>query len=123
MTFESDLSALRESPMTAPARLMKVRHELRTGSSASLIQVLAGDRSAQYQVVALYELTATKGSRPIVSFEVDARADLSPLQQGAEVTVRGWPVVGRAVILQVAGELVESTYPCTSPVFRALRFK
>ena len=109
--------------MAAPTRLMKVRHEFRTGSSASLLQALAGDRSAQYQVVALYELTATKGSRPIVVFEVDATADLSPLKQGAEVTVRGWPVVGRAVILDVDGELVEPTYPCTSPVFRAMRLE
>jgi hypothetical protein len=109
--------------MTAPTRLMKVRHELRSGPSASLVQALAEDRSSQYQVVALYDPTATKGSRPIVVFEVDATADLSQLEQGAEVTVRGWPVVGRAVILDMDGELVEPTYPCTSPVFRAMRLK
>lgn len=121
MTFESDLAALRESPMSAPARPMKVRHELRAGSSASLVQVLAGDRSAQYQVVALYDRAAKKGSRPTVVVEVDASADLSQVEQGAQVTVRGWPVAGRAVLLDVDGEFVESKYPCTSPVFRAMR--
>jgi hypothetical protein len=123
VTFESDLIALREASLDAPAREMKVRHELRGVLSQSLVQSLSGDRSSQYQVVALYELTATRGSRPTVVMEVAGSEDLSGVAQGAAVTVRGWPAVGRAVLLDIDGALVEPTYPCTSPAFRAMRLK
>lgn len=123
MTFESDLTSLREAVLSAPSREMRMRHQRRTDSSASTVQALVGDRSTQYQVVALYEMPATKGSKPTVVVEVDPSADLSQIAQGAVVTVRGWPVVGRAVVLDIAGTVVEPTYPCTSPVFRPMRFK
>lgn len=85
--------------------------------------MLVGDRAAQYQVVALYDLSATEGSRPVVVVEVDPSADLDHVEQGAAVTVRGWPVVGRAVVIEIGGTVVQPTNPCVSPVFRPMRFK
>ncbi len=85
--------------------------------------MLGGARSAQYQVVALYDLAASKGSRPVVVVEIESSFELGGVEQGAVVTVRGWPAVGRAVVLDIDGDTIEATHPCVSPVFRSLRFE
>lgn len=123
VSFDADLIALRQSPDAAPTQRMKVRHERRVGAGNSLAQLLVGDRSSDYQLVALYSLRATKGTKPVVVVEVSSSTDLDCLEQGAEVTVRGWPTVGRAVALDLGQSVVEAVYPCVSPVFRPMRFK
>jgi hypothetical protein len=85
--------------------------------------MLSGDRSAWRQVVALYRPSAVKGSTPVVVVEVDSHADLEAVEQGAAIMVHGWPVVGRAVAIDVDGLVVEATYPCVSPVVRPMRFE
>lgn len=123
VSFESDLALLRESPLVAPAVQMRIRHQRRVDPAGPWPRLLAGDRSTRSQVVALYDLSAVKGSKPVVVVEVDRLTNLDGLEQGAVVMVWGWPVVGRAVILDVGGVAIEATYPCTSPVFRPMRFK
>ena len=54
---------------------------------------------------------------------VDPSADLDAVDQGSVVTVLGWPTVGRAVVLDIDGTLVEPVYPCVSPFLRPMRFK
>lgn len=85
--------------------------------------MLSGDRSTGRQVVALYDLSAVKGSKPVVVVDVSPLADLDAVEQGAICTVHGWPAVGRAVVLDVGGLRIEATYPCVSPVVRPMRFK
>lgn len=109
--------------MTAtPSLRMRIRHERRGDGSASLIQMISGSASYE-QIAALYDLAAVKGTKPVVVTAIDRAADLTSVEQGALVTVWGWPAVGRAVLLDIDGMIVEPAYPCTSPVIRSMRFK
>lgn len=123
MSFDADLIALRQAPDAAPSQRMKLRHERRVGPGTSWARLLVGDRSSDYQLVALYSLAAKKGTKPVVVVEVASSTDLDALDQGAEITVRGWPQLGRAVALDLGESVVEAIYPCVSPVFRPMRFK
>ena len=75
------------------------------------------------QVVALYDITAVRGAKPVVVVHVDPSADLTSVGQGAVVTVHGWPTVGRAVVVEIEGIVIEPVYPCVTPVFRSMRLK
>jgi len=73
--------------------------------------------------LALYPVSAMKGSRPVVVVHADPMSDVTDVQQGDIVTAIGWPEVGRAVVIVAGEKLIEPVYPCVSPVFRSMRFK
>jgi hypothetical protein len=123
MTFESDLEKLRDAAAQTPSRKMRIRHERRMSPDMSAANMLSSKNPLDDQVVALYDVDATKGAKPVVVVHVDPSADLTVVEQGSVVTVRGWPIVGRAAMVEIDGTLVAPVYPCTSPVFRTMRFR
>ena len=123
MDFEADLAQIRTHVDDVPRRRMLLRHQRRVEPSASGAGLLVGQADSSYTVVALYELRATIGARPTVVVEIEGSAEVDSLDQGSEVEVLGWPAVGRAIALHLDRKIVEAVYPCTSPVFRPMRFK
>lgn len=119
--FLDDLATLRADPDGVPVTTMRVRHERRSNGSASLVQAITGDKSTSDQLVALYDLSAVKGSKPIVTVNVSPSIDLGDVTQGSVIKVRGWPAPGRAVAFEVGDTVVEAIYPCSVPVFRVIR--
>lgn len=74
------------------------------------------------QRVAVYHSEAEPRDRPRAIFEVPADADLSGLEDGAQLVVEGWPDPGGAIAFDVGGHRVVSRLPGELPFFGAPRF-
>ena len=105
MTFEADLEQLHVQPDSVPQRQMRMRYEHRTTFDSSLAELARGE--GDDLVLALYPLTASTGSRPVVVVHADPSSDLLQFEQGAVITAWGWPEVGRAVVVETGRDLIE----------------
>ena len=121
MQFVDDLRAIDATPDDVPMRTMRLRH-VRRFRGGSLLGLLRGMGDVD-QVVALYEPDAKRGANPVVVVQVDPSEDLEHVAQESLVTVRGWPQVGRAVVILLDDRVVRPIYPCTTSVFRTLRLE
>lgn len=121
MQFVDDLLAIDATPHDVPSRTMRLRH-VRRFRGGSLLGLLRGMTDVD-QVVALYECDAKRGANPVVVVQVDPSEDLEHVTQESLVTVRGWPQVGRAVVVLVEDREIRPIYPCTTFVFRTIRLE
>ncbi len=73
--------------------------------------------------LALYDITASRGTSPLVLVPVDSEEPVPQLGQRQEVSARGTVEVGRAIVVATEGHEFRPIGPATLPVFLLRRYR
>src|SRR5215218_7246363 len=82
--------------------------------SATLRSLASGHGTPVDHWIALHPVAARAGARPVACLTVHRGECLAALPDQVAVDVRGWPEIGRAVVVAVNGTEFWPSWPCTT---------
>ena len=85
---------------------------------ASSFEFMADDLTASSLTIAVFDATATKGSKALVVVPVRPHEEVDDIEDGTAAVATGVLQPGRAVALRIGDRTLAPAGPATRPVFR-----